>query len=625
MKNFILLSFLLHLMVLTPLRGQEVQAPGKEKISYQAVARDAYGQIMADRELEIKASFTSKDGASNIWFSEIHRVKTNASGIFQLEIGGGTENVLGQITDIPWGKKSVFLSLEMKEEGNQFILLSRSQMLAVPYAFQARETRKVEDEAQMELRNQSIYWTTTGNNDARTSRDSAFHFLGNRDAEDLYIKTSNEERAKFTKNGQLQIFAGNSINGPDTDSTSYPLIVSGSNQGIYIEIDESRDGDNNFLTFADTDPNTGILGRVEGQTWTELTNTQAYKVQVALFALSGANLIASAIAHTVEVTGELASILGAPAGVANAIAVGALFAEAASLLIESINWGTYLAETVGVYYSSGGADYAEYIFRAPGEKDLFAGHVVGIKNGQVSLRTQGADHLRVISSAPIVLGNMPQPEEEFKYEKVAFRGQVPVYVTGEVNIGDYILPSGNNDGLAIAICPEDMRVEDYKLVIGVAWEAAEYSPMNLVNVAIGINTNDLGYKLDELDQKVGNILAYLQGEGSLEGLDQVSTDHRRQQKMIARDPAKTDPFQKAFTDSEFDQILDDHEAFIKLSFVKVKESLVDQGYELNNYPEILAMLDDPIPFMKKVRRDPNFLSQWASVDRHLQAAMEERK
>jgi hypothetical protein len=215
---------------------------------------------------------------------------------------------------------------------------------------------------------------------------------------------------------------------------------------------------------------------------------------------------------------------------------------------------------------------------------------------------------------------MPQPEEEYKYEKVAFRGQVPVFVTGAVNIGDYILPSQNNDGLAIAICPEEMRVQDFKHIIGVAWSSADYSPMNLVNVAIGINSNDLGDKLDELDQKVSNILDYLQGNGTLEDLDQVQV--KPKDEAVARTAPVSSPFQKALTDEEFDQILDAYEPMIDDLFVKVKKSITEHGYDLEKYPEIQEFLDDPIPFMKEVRRNPDYLTQWASIDRNFQHALQ---
>lgn len=609
MKKFLLLFAFLNVFTLLSSQAQKVAA--NEKISYQAIARDAEGQLMANQDLEIKVSFTSKDGASEIWYSELHTVQTNERGLFQLEIGGSPVKE-GNIVDVPWGGKSVFLGLELKQNNGMYRLLSRSQMLAVPYAFHAGKTRKVLDEEQMELRNQSIYWNTTGNNESRPDH----HFIGTKDAEDLYFKTANTKRAIFTKNGQLQIFAGSNVNGSQSNISSYPVTVQNSNQGIYIEIDEPRTGKNNFMSFAD---DTKIWGRVEGETWDEKTATDAYKIKVALFTLTGVSIIVKSVAEILVASGESATGTGAGAGVATYVAAGALIAEAAALLIESINWGVDQANSVGVAYSSGGADYAEYLLRASQERDLRPGQVVGIKNGTVSLNTKSADHLRVISSAPIVLGNMPPADEEFKYEKVAFRGQVPVYVIGDVQVGDYILPSGNNDGLAMAVSPEDMQIEDFKSIVGVAWSSAEYFPINIVNVAIGINSNDLGGKLDELDQKVKNILAYLQGKGSLDGLDKIQRSKTEDLvTATAEQGTNHNALEKALSDEEFDEFLQENKVQIHKMYGQAKNILIDQGYDLSKYPEIASYLDDPLPMLKAFRRDPQFLTEWVQIDNQLQ-------
>jgi hypothetical protein len=63
----------------------------------------------------------------------------------------------------------------------------------------------------------------------------------------------------------------------------------------------------------------------------------------------------------------------------------------------------------------------------------------------------GAERMMVVSSHPIVLGNMPEPGKERLYEKVAFLGQVNVKVIGVVEAGDYIVATGRHDGCAMAV------------------------------------------------------------------------------------------------------------------------------------------------------------------------------
>lgn len=141
----------------------------------------------------------------------------------------------------------------------------------------------------------------------------------------------------------------------------------------------------------------------------------------------------------------------------------------------------------GVTYESGAGDYAEWLERIDPDEKLGPGDVVGVFGGKIAKKTKGADHVMVISFKPIVLGNMPDPDHKEHYSKVAFMGQSPVWVLGRVREGDFIIPSGQQDGTAKAIDPERISIEDFDKVIGVAWGSGndEY-PVNLVNVALGL-------------------------------------------------------------------------------------------------------------------------------------------
>jgi hypothetical protein len=109
----------------------------------------------------------------------------------------------------------------------------------------------------------------------------------------------------------------------------------------------------------------------------------------------------------------------------------------------------------------------------------------------------------VISTKPIVLGNTPEEGKEKEYEKVAFMGQVPVKVLGKVELGDYILPSGKNNGMGIARKPSDLSPYEYRQVVGVAWSAGNStSGINVVNVAVGINHKTTAQVIEEQTDKI---------------------------------------------------------------------------------------------------------------------------
>ncbi len=146
----------------------------------------------------------------------------------------------------------------------------------------------------------------------------------------------------------------------------------------------------------------------------------------------------------------------------------------------------------GVTYGSKGADYAEYLERVNPELDLMPGEIVGVFGGKISKSTEGADQILAISSMPVVLGNQPEMGKEDLYEKVGFLGQVPVFVKGKVEIGDYILPSGENDGVGYAVRPGNLSIKDLSSVLGKAWSDSDgKTGLSLINVSIGLRPTEL--------------------------------------------------------------------------------------------------------------------------------------
>ncbi|MGE4169731.1 MAG: hypothetical protein AB7F28_03325, partial [Candidatus Margulisiibacteriota bacterium] len=139
-------------------------------------------------------------------------------------------------------------------------------------------------------------------------------------------------------------------------------------------------------------------------------------------------------------------------------------------------------KVASIKLEASGADYAEYLMRQNPAEKIKAGDVVGVFGGKISKNTKGANKVMVVSSMPIVLGNWKGREEKHLYEPVAFVGQVPVHVKGKVQVGDYIVASGDNDGTGVAVSRDQLTAEQLDKVIGQAWSVANEDDM--VNVAI---------------------------------------------------------------------------------------------------------------------------------------------
>ncbi len=602
MKRFVLFLFVGCLLAAFPLQAQFVP----NGINYQAVALDASGQPMANKRITLKISLVSEVRGRTVHFSETQEVSTDDLGQFNLVIGEG-KKTSGAFAKIPWAKEQIWMDVELQgAQPGSFDRIAHSRLLSVPYAKHAATTSRIaqsKEAALAEEKNQSIYWLTGGN--SLTSPPT--QFLGTRDDRDFVIKTNNTARLTFTKGGQAQLVSG--VDGDQDQYGSYPLTVQGSRQGIHIKVTGSRNGDNNFMTFGDDQQFS--WGRIEGQTVPELEADWEYQMQVASFTLGGISLGLRIAAWTAKAIGEGASIFAA-GSIAGTIATIAAFAtELAGLLTESITWGIKIREEIGVTYATGAGDYAEWLERAQGVRDLGYGEIVGVAGGKISLNTEAAEVVKVVSRRPILLGNTPQPGQEAAFEQVAFIGQVPVRVAGVVEAGDYILPSGNNDGFGIAVNPKDMKSGDYARIVGVAWESADGDmPFQYINTAVGINSNDLTQKVDLLNRRVENILAYLEGKSPL--LEDNELDALSSSEIKPRTQ-----FQKQYTDEEVDQLLDRYEPFFKNLYAQVEKDMVKKGADLDSNPRLKAFFQDPIPVMKEIRHNPNFLTQWGMMDQNL--------
>ncbi|GAA4885193.1 hypothetical protein GCM10023311_04750 [Flaviramulus aquimarinus] len=317
---------------------------------------------------------------------------------------------------------------------------------------------------------------------------------------------------------------------------NYPLSIEGSTQGIAIKVIGERRNGNNFIGFWDND---GMWGRIEGEIAVENNNDTDYTFDIRAMAYDvyDAELrlgfaIASEVLSVVQLATTYAdyrpcvgfgacSLAPGPADIGFAIyqvvSDGLQIAFAADALIRTNDnediYAANKANTQGVTYASGSGDYAEYLLRADVNENITYGDVVGVKGGKVSKTTAGAERMMVVSFKPIVLGNMPQPNRENEYEKVAFMGQVPVKVFGKVNIGDYIVPSGNNDGLGIGISPSQITSKHIENIVGIAWEQSDIVlGVNMINVAVGLNENDntplvkkLKNQVEQRDLEINNL------------------------------------------------------------------------------------------------------------------------
>ena len=122
--------------------GREQVASG-DAISYQAIARDASGQIIAEHPIGVKVEILQGTTEGAAVYSETHEATTSSTGVVNLSIGNGTEPS-GSFSDIDWGASTYFLKLSMDTKGGKdYLPISTTQIMPVPVALYAKEAGNV--------------------------------------------------------------------------------------------------------------------------------------------------------------------------------------------------------------------------------------------------------------------------------------------------------------------------------------------------------------------------------------------------------------------------------------------------------------------------------------------------
>jgi hypothetical protein len=108
-------TFLAALFIVVTIFGQS-----PEKISYQAVVRDATNVTVANQVVGMKISILQDGTLENPWsvaYSETQTPTNNANGLLSIYIGTGTA-VTGVFSDIVWSAGLYFIKTESDPAGN---------------------------------------------------------------------------------------------------------------------------------------------------------------------------------------------------------------------------------------------------------------------------------------------------------------------------------------------------------------------------------------------------------------------------------------------------------------------------------------------------------------------------
>ncbi len=122
--------------------GSVAGVPGK--INYQGAAVDFAGKPMKNQTIALKLSVLDSSSSGAAAYMETHSTPTNGSGLFSLQIGGGTA-VTGTFDSIPWANgRNKYLKTEVQQNGT-WVNLGTSQLVSVPYALVSGVAKRAEE------------------------------------------------------------------------------------------------------------------------------------------------------------------------------------------------------------------------------------------------------------------------------------------------------------------------------------------------------------------------------------------------------------------------------------------------------------------------------------------------
>ena len=100
------------LIALSCLLQGNLYAQCPNSFNYQAVIRDASGNILADQPVSIRMSINKESADGTLIYQESHSTTTNDFGLVTLIIGSGTPSS-GDMNNVEWGDDIFFLKTEI--------------------------------------------------------------------------------------------------------------------------------------------------------------------------------------------------------------------------------------------------------------------------------------------------------------------------------------------------------------------------------------------------------------------------------------------------------------------------------------------------------------------------------
>ncbi|HLP21220.1 MAG TPA: hypothetical protein VK174_13000, partial [Chitinophagales bacterium] len=119
-------------------------AQSPSKFNYQAVARNAAGNALANQNVAVRFTIHHLTPTGTTVYQETHNLTTNAHGLFTAEIGGGNTVGSAFLESVNWNDGDMFLQVELDAAGGTaYTEMGTTQLMSVPYAKHADDANSI--------------------------------------------------------------------------------------------------------------------------------------------------------------------------------------------------------------------------------------------------------------------------------------------------------------------------------------------------------------------------------------------------------------------------------------------------------------------------------------------------
>ncbi|MBO4602695.1 MAG: hypothetical protein J5651_06010, partial [Salinivirgaceae bacterium] len=141
---------LFNLIIASALAMTTLAAAAQSGFNYQAVIRDANGNLLANKTISLRISLMNGD---NTLYIEEQTVNTDTYGVTSVVVGSGSVKV-GSFASVPWSSGNISMKTEFNpdpENSSTFETVGTTRLQSVPFAEYAKKTSAVENPNKIQI------------------------------------------------------------------------------------------------------------------------------------------------------------------------------------------------------------------------------------------------------------------------------------------------------------------------------------------------------------------------------------------------------------------------------------------------------------------------------------------